>query len=590
VKKVLFYYLENEELVENKLYFWDILFINDNIEIVYEKVQIKNKLKELWVSENFINEFNELKYKLFWLKRIDEAFRTLLKLDNQSKNQDTSCDLIYKFNWEIKKFSYRIAYKRQSIAIEWLQFWTIVIRLLMTKFFTLKELWISEYEWFLRKKILEKKLNIIWWETNSWKSTTIFSLLKEVYDANDWQIKLYTVEEPIEKQLWFVTQLEIQDWAWNENENFKFNDAERFLMRWDPDGILVWEIRDYDTANSALKFASTWHYTYATLHISNVFWPKDRFRAWGISEDSLAVLWFVEVTELVTRYENSKENQVYKLKEIFTKIDQNKLNEYIKELEKPLEEQNFSNFSKEEISLYNLIAQWDTTIQDLFNVFANNNKKDISLLWLKDIYHKYLMYLPSYFSNRNLDPELIKKKENIKLFLRFLFDKDKWWLDIFNESKTELFFKSIFLEWWEKYKEAVKHILLKFKTYLDEQKNLNQDKDKIFNDVKEFVLWKYITNEWVNLPFTFIQFYKFLLEQKVVLWKKTKWVTPIVEFFDYDEYELLKLWLKNVLFESTSFTPMVLFWLLKIQKINNQWKYVIDIRNILKMFKTVYKV
>ena len=74
----------------------------------------------------------------------------------------------------------------------------------------------------------------------------------------------------------------------------------------------------------------------------------------------------------------------------------------------------------------------------------------------------------------------------------------------------------------------------------------------------------------------------------------TKAVVPIVEFYDFDEYELLLSsgWIKDVMFNATNFTPMWLFWLYKIQKVKHKSnnKYLVDLRDILKMFKTKYTV
>ena len=587
----------NKEAYKTIIEKYKLLFLNDEIEINYEQNDILNKLKESWILNDDQNEdefnFNEKKFKLSNLKVINEAFVSLFSLIDVEINQDTSIDLIY----DKIKYSYRIAMKRQSIEVDWFWFYSWVIRLLMTKFFSLRELWINEYEEFIRSKILLKKLNIIWWETNSWKSTTIFSLLKEVYDSNNWQIKLYTVEEPIEKQLWFLTQLEIKEVSDNKWSNFSFKDAERFLMRADPDWVLIWEIRDNETANTALKFAVTWHYTYATLHIWNVFDVKKRFEWWWISSDSLNSIWFVEVTELVPLYRNTKENLVYKLSEVIKSVNESEFEKYFQVLNLPFEEQKnwYKQINQLELKKFKFLINWNKIIRDLF-IYRNEikNEKLKMLIWAKDaaeynlkqIYFKFLKFLPSYFANIYLDSENINTKKSINTFLNWYFEKE----NMLNISLDELLNNNLLFsnkDNNERIKE-IKKVLEEFIKYLNWNKKL-KNKAKILENTKLFLLWQYKSDSWTNFTIFFNDFINFMLEQFIVLWNDTSWITPIVEFYDYEEVWYIEKWLKEVIFKSSVFTPMFLFWLTKTQKINSKdSKKIINFVDILKMFSTNY--
>jgi len=139
----------------------------------------------------------------------------------------------------------------------------------MTKFFTLDELWLWEYTDFIREKIMSKALNLIVWETNSWKSTTILSMLNEIYQRTKWKLKIITFENPIEKPTNFMCQFEKVENPNNKHQNFTEENFEKLAMRFDPDVILVWEVRDKDTAWLALLAARTWHITFATMHVNN---------------------------------------------------------------------------------------------------------------------------------------------------------------------------------------------------------------------------------------------------------------------------------------------------------------------------------
>lgn len=139
----------------------------------------------------------------------------------------------------------------------------------MTKFFTLEELWLWEYTDFIKEKILSKNLNLIVWETNSGKSTTILSILNSVYLRKNWEIKIITFEDPIEKPTNFLVQFEKVVNPMNKQQNFDETNFEKLAMRSDPDAMLIWEIRDSWTANLALLAARTWHITFGTMHVNN---------------------------------------------------------------------------------------------------------------------------------------------------------------------------------------------------------------------------------------------------------------------------------------------------------------------------------
>ena len=80
------------------------------------------------------------------------------------------------------------------------------------------------------------------------------------------------------------------------------------------------------------------------------------------------------------------------------------------------------------------------------------------------------------------------------------------------------------------------------------------------------------------------------MNQYIVLWNETNWVTPIIEIYNYsDEYALINKWIEKVVFNSSVFVPMFLFWLNKIQKLKNNWK-IINLPDILKMLKTNYSI
>jgi general secretion pathway protein E len=103
--------------------------------------------------------------------------------------------------------------------------------------------------------------------TGSGKTTTLYNALREI-DRDTTNV--VTIEDPVEYQLEGVTQIPI-----DENKGNTFKELLRSVLRQDPDVILVGEIRDEETARTAMQAAMTGHLVFSTVHskdsISAVF-------------------------------------------------------------------------------------------------------------------------------------------------------------------------------------------------------------------------------------------------------------------------------------------------------------------------------
>lgn len=97
--------------------------------------------------------------------------------------------------------------------------------------------------------------------TGSGKSTTLFSILNALNDPGK---KLLTLEDPIEITVPGVTQVPI-----NTGEGMNFADHLRAVLRLDPDVVMVGEIRDEDTAKTAIQASITGHLVLSTFHASS---------------------------------------------------------------------------------------------------------------------------------------------------------------------------------------------------------------------------------------------------------------------------------------------------------------------------------
>lgn len=96
--------------------------------------------------------------------------------------------------------------------------------------------------------------------TGSGKSTTSAVMLESLKDKG---LKIISLEDPVEYELEGVTQIPVRP-----EINLDFNELLRRVFRQDPDVLMIGEIRDTQTAETAVRFAGTGHLVIATLHTS----------------------------------------------------------------------------------------------------------------------------------------------------------------------------------------------------------------------------------------------------------------------------------------------------------------------------------
>ncbi len=100
--------------------------------------------------------------------------------------------------------------------------------------------------------------------TGSGKTTTLYSMLNSL---NSEERKIITVEDPVEYQFAGITQIPVRS-SEGGNDN-TFADKLRAILRLDPDIVMVGEIRDNDTAKTALQASLTGHLVLSTFHASS---------------------------------------------------------------------------------------------------------------------------------------------------------------------------------------------------------------------------------------------------------------------------------------------------------------------------------
>jgi len=97
--------------------------------------------------------------------------------------------------------------------------------------------------------------------TGCGKTTTLYAAINEL---NKTDVKIITAEDPIEYVIKGVNQSEV-----NDRIGLNFPLVLRTMLRQDPDIILVGEIRDTETANTAVAAALTGHFVFSTVHTND---------------------------------------------------------------------------------------------------------------------------------------------------------------------------------------------------------------------------------------------------------------------------------------------------------------------------------
>jgi len=256
VKKSLKKQLTDKALVDITI--WALFLWSSDIHYeVYEKYIIV-RFRIDWVLVD-IFKLSTQEYKLI-KERL--KYSSSLKLNITNVPQDWK----YSINLENKKVDVRVS----TLPIKYWE--NIVCRLLDNSWIVID----FEKLWFFwtTKRILEKTLSktngmiLVTGPTGSGKTTTLYTMLSKL---NTRDKKIITLEDPIEYELDWVIQSEVDEKKW-----YTFETWLKALLRQDPDIIMVWEIRWKATLETATSASLTWHLVLSTLHTKSAAETLDR--------------------------------------------------------------------------------------------------------------------------------------------------------------------------------------------------------------------------------------------------------------------------------------------------------------------------
>lgn len=116
--------------------------------------------------------------------------------------------------------------------------------------------------------------------TGSGKTTTLYALLQSLIGTKR---NIITLEDPVEYEIKGIVQSEI-----DPEHDFTFASGLRSVLRHDPNVVLVGEIRDYETAQTAIDASLTGHLVLSTLHTNSAIDAIPRLLSMGVSPYTFA--------------------------------------------------------------------------------------------------------------------------------------------------------------------------------------------------------------------------------------------------------------------------------------------------------------
>jgi len=164
------------------------------------------------------------------------------------------------------------------------------IRLLSTgMLYSLEQLGLPKDQHEILAQLIQKPHGIVFvtGPTGSGKTTTLYACLSKLNSPN---VKIITIEDPIEYQLQGIMQLQV-----HPKIGFSFAAGLRSILRHDPDIMMVGEVRDPETAEITIRSALTGHLVFSTLHTNDAAGGVTRLLDMGIEPFLVAssVLCFV---------------------------------------------------------------------------------------------------------------------------------------------------------------------------------------------------------------------------------------------------------------------------------------------------------
>jgi type IV pilus assembly protein PilB len=149
---------------------------------------------------------------------------------------------------------------------------------------TFPEIGMNENQIEMIESMLKRKygLVLIVGPTGSGKTTTLYTMINSINSDN---IKIVTIEDPVEYRLDGVHQIPVRINREDESKSMTFARGLKAILRQDPNVIMIGEIRDAETAEIAINAALTGHLVFSTLHANTTVDVISRLKHLGIHSE-----------------------------------------------------------------------------------------------------------------------------------------------------------------------------------------------------------------------------------------------------------------------------------------------------------------
>jgi type II secretory ATPase GspE/PulE/Tfp pilus assembly ATPase PilB-like protein len=137
---------------------------------------------------------------------------------------------------------------------------------------------IAEHErWLMNALRRDSGLVLVVGPSGSGKTTTLYASLHEILAERRDSCQVCTIEDPVERHVAGATQVEV-----DRGRDLDFASGLKFLLRQDPEVVMVGEIRDAETARVAVRAAMTGHLVLSTLHCGRAGESRPRLLEMGV--------------------------------------------------------------------------------------------------------------------------------------------------------------------------------------------------------------------------------------------------------------------------------------------------------------------
>ncbi len=247
---------------------------------------VKHNVSDIHITPAESNVY--IRFRIWWdlvslyslPRALFSKFSNAIKINSWMDMNKDKATQDWKMLLFIKSWNKRVRVNIRVSTLPSIHWENIVMRILLAdnNYLKIENLWYSkENEKILKEAIkINDGLVLLCWWTGSWKTTTLYSLLN-TFDPKEKAI--FTLEDPVEYQVDWYTQTEIKNnKSLDEEDTFSFSEWLVWILRQDPDIIMIWEIRRKQEAYICLEAANTWHIVMWSIHSNNAISVITRLR------------------------------------------------------------------------------------------------------------------------------------------------------------------------------------------------------------------------------------------------------------------------------------------------------------------------